>query len=148
MTFDHVASLIWNRAFDTDDKPLRAGDRHLRALLQVTGLEFNGGVSHIYHCCTLSEIEAGSRAAEYFGLGALAEVLDRVARFAAYIQDCHDAETPEEHERLESALDEMSELGKGLQPAYDYAFPDYFQTGEVFRRKLLVAPDDFAPLQF
>lgn len=146
MTLDH-ASLVWKRALEIDDELARDGDRHLSALLQVTGLEYNGGISHVCHCCSSSEIEAGSRAAEYFGLGALAEVLVRLVRLAALEQECEAAETPEDHERLEKAIDEMSETGEDLQAAYDKAFPDHFHTKVVFRQKLLAVPEDFAPLE-
>jgi hypothetical protein len=144
------AGRILNRALQlwggaVGDEPVRAGDRHLSALKHVCGLEYNGGIGHVLGCCTPAEIEAAGHAAGYFGLGELAQVLDQLSRLSAFMKAAEDAETPEEHERIESAMAEWIELGD-LQPAYDNALPSYFLIDEVFRRKLRDTPYDFAPL--
>jgi hypothetical protein len=115
---------VWNRA--CFGKGNGVGDRHLAALLLVDGMVQNGGPNHAADC-EPAELAAAAAAARYFGLEALAAVIDEIPAAAS---DNDEAEAAEE--RLSDAYYEAEDDGRAINDA--------------FEARYAAAPEDFDPV--
>jgi hypothetical protein len=102
--------LVWNRAaLDGGGVNARAGDRALADALKIHGLVMNGGVHHAVQAVGEEGVHAAAAGLEYFGLGAIGEVLQCVQNDPK-LREWSDA-TEEEANRLYwAALSDDGEL--------------------------------------
>lgn len=120
--------LVWNRAaLDGGGANARAGDRALADALKIHGLVMNGGVHHAVQAVGEVEVQAAAAGFEYFGLRAIAEVLQRV-RDDPKLRVWSDA-TEEEANRL-----------------YWAVLPDDGELVARFEQRFRDKPTDFGPV--
>ena len=116
------ADRIWNRAAMEDGgRSPRVGDMHLSALLAVHGMFMNGGVDHALEVLSEDEYEAGIQGFRYFGLPAVASVLEAA-------RGCE----PDDRERFDQE--------------YGVVVPNDAVLGTAFEAAFAFQPGSFAPL--
>jgi hypothetical protein len=128
-----TADEIWNRALDYDSEDPRAeGDRALYDLLMLHNVAQNGGLLHGIQVLEPSELTAAVAGYRWFGLDALADVIESVAAEASQIDFDSPSMLPAQEgleERADSAY--FGEQGSDLIDA-------------AFTARLAERPDAFA----
>ena len=119
-----AADLVWNRACDGGGRNPRAGDSALAALLLCHGYAMNGGVFYAVDGLDGTELEKAADGYRFFGLEAVAALLDRAAKTP-----------PADRIAMEPALDSE----------YARLASDSLLT-ERFTRRFRAHPELFAPM--
>jgi hypothetical protein len=125
---DEEVWAVWNRAaLGKEGEILREGDRALASLLIAHSMIMGDGIQTAVEVLSDAEVDAASAGYRYFGLAALAELIQRAKPY----RDRHD-------EELEGVFEEW-------EKQYSQRIPRDDALVDIFERRLRQHPDQFAP---
>ncbi len=131
---------IWNRAASAERLPpeARAGDRALRAALELHGYVMNGGLDHGLDVMGADGVERAAEGWEFLGRTEVADLLREVVRTVPDLP-------ADPEERAEFLTDGWSDEQAARIEQLDHRYPEDRSLEEAFLRCLRDRPDDFAP---
>jgi hypothetical protein len=123
------ADRIWNRVLERSYTPRLAGDKALARALRFHSSAMSGGVLETVYRTSAADLDAAQSSYRWLGLGAVAEIIDRVRRAI-------DDGSLEEDDRTD-------ELEESADSEYNSLIPTDAALETTFRRRLAQKPDAF-----